>query len=146
MRFLPSGKFFHGLLKIDLEVAAIFPGQFWKAQGPYFSFPDSDLKFEPFCNPNDIHAFSGWKHGIDRIIPFWFQKGMKIDKFVDAIIIFWKYGPSAFQNRSGNISATFSYDFKSFWSSVKIAVKHRGSLKKSVTYSRNSMSFLIFCC
>ena len=51
---------------------------------------------------------------MDRIIPLWFQKGMNIDKFVDASLIFEKYGPSAFQNRSGNIAATFSYDFMTY--------------------------------
>ena len=48
------------------------------------------------------------------IIPLWFQKGMNIDEFVDATLIFEKYGPSAFQNRSGNIAATFSYDFMTY--------------------------------
>ena len=50
-------KFFHQTLKIDLEVAATFPGRFWKAQGPYFPSLNSDLKFGHFCNPNGNHAF-----------------------------------------------------------------------------------------
>ena len=59
---------------------------------------------------------------------------MNIDEFVDATLIFEKYGPSAFQNRSGNISATFSYDFMTFWMSVKTAKKEGGVKKKNVTY------------
>ena len=55
-------------------------------------------------------------------LPFWFQKGLKIQNFVDAINSYWKYGPSAFQNRSNHHSATFRTDFKHFWISMKIEI------------------------
>ena len=71
-------KFFHQTLKIDLEVAATFPGRFWKAQGPYFPSPNSDLKFGHFCNPNGNHAFFDQNVHIWPIIPFWVLKGVKI--------------------------------------------------------------------
>ena len=43
-------------------------------------------------------------------LPFWFQKGMKNTKSVDAINIFGKYESSAFQNRSDHPSRTSGYD------------------------------------
>ena len=39
-------------------------------------------------------------------LPFWFQIGIKISKFVDATFIFEKYESSAFQNRSQNVLST----------------------------------------
>ena len=104
-------KLFHRTLKIVLGVARTFPGRFWKAEGPYFWFPNSDLEFGPFCNPNGILGFLHPKRTNFSIIPFWVLKGMKICNFVDAIFIFEKYGPWAFQNRSGNVATTFRYDF-----------------------------------
>ena len=47
-------------------------------------------------------------------IPFWLQKSIKNTNFVDANVIFLKYGPSAFQNRSGNVFWTFSSYFTTF--------------------------------
>ena len=112
-------KFFHQTLKIDLEVSATFPGRFWKAQGP----PNSDLKFGHFCNPNGNHAFFDQNVHIWSIIQFWVLKGVKNWNFVDAIFIFRKYGPSAFQNRSDHPSATPSHDFMISWSSTKMPKK-----------------------
>ena len=70
-------KIFHQTLKIDLEVAATFPGRFWKAQDPYFPFPNSNLKFGPFCNPNGIPTFSPQIRQNFCIIPFWVLKSIK---------------------------------------------------------------------
>ena len=68
-------------------------------------------------------------------IPLWFQKGIKNEKFVDAINIFWKYGSSAFQNRSDHYSSTFRSNFMIFWSSVKSHILEGGPQKKNVTIS-----------
>ena len=75
--FLLSGKFFHGFLKIDLEVTAMFPGRFWKAENPYFTFLKKYLIFEHFCNPNGNLQDFGQKRQDATNIPFWFQIGMK---------------------------------------------------------------------
>ena len=51
---------------------------------------------------------------MDWNVPFLVLKGMKMEKFVDAINIFGKYGSSAFQNRAQNILSTSGYDFMPF--------------------------------
>ena len=66
-------------------------------------------------------------------MPFWVLKDMKICNFVDATFIFEKYGPSAFQNRSGNIAATSSCDFMQIWSLVKMAKKSGGGPEKKLS-------------
>ena len=59
-------------------------------------------------------------------LPFWFQKGIKFWKFVDATNIFEKYEPSAFQNRSDHSSGTSGYDSMTCWSSGNMASKKGG--------------------
>ena len=64
-----------------------------------------------FCNQNGIPQVLMAKRTAGTVLPFWLQKGIKICKFVDANNFFKKYGPSAFQNRSWNVSTTSGYDF-----------------------------------
>ena len=118
-------------LKIDLDVVETFWGQFWKAEIVYFPFLRKILKFRPFCNPNGILGFSDPKPDMDLNIPFWFQKGIKNWNFVDANIIFEKYGSSAFQNRSDHPYIFFRSNSMSFWSWAKSAKKEGGLKKKS---------------
>ena len=87
------------------------PGTVLKSLASILSSPNSDLKFEHFCNPNGNHAFFDQNVQLGPIIPFWVLKGVKNCNFVDAIFIFKKYGPSAFQNRSDHPAATPSHDF-----------------------------------
>ena len=71
--------FFHQTLKIDLEVAATFPGRFWKAEGPYFSkikFASTKLHFFMlFRTQNGIMQkfYEIWYENVG--IPFGLQKG-----------------------------------------------------------------------
>ena len=46
------------------------------------------------------------KRTVGTVLPFWLQKGIKVCEFVDVNIFFKKYGLSAFQNRSQNVSTT----------------------------------------
>ena len=113
----------HEILKNDLDVSRIFPERFWKARNVYFGFLRKYLKFGTFCNPNGILVFYRPKRDMDTFWPFWFQKGIKIWKFVDATYIFGNYESSAFQIRSQNFLSTSGYDFMSSWSLVKTAKK-----------------------
>ena len=115
-------KFQNGL-KIDLDVVETFWDQIWKAEISYFPFLRKFLKFGSFCNPNGILGFSDQKCDIDLIIPFWFQKGIKNWNFVDANLIFGKYGPSAFQNRCDRSYIDFRSKSMTFWSWVKSTQK-----------------------
>ena len=80
------------ILKIDLNIVKTFWDRFWNAHDPYFPFLILFLKFSTFCKPNGIHVFSPEESDMVSDIPFWFQKGIKNDDFVDAILIFEKYG------------------------------------------------------
>ena len=80
-------------LKIDLNIVKTFWDRFWNAQDPYFPFLILFLKFGTFCNPNGIHVFSPQKPDNFYDVPFWLQKGIKNENFVDAILILEKYGP-----------------------------------------------------
>ena len=108
-------------LKIDLDVAETFWDQIWKAESPYFRFLIKFLKFVPFCNSNGNPWFFRPKPDMESNIPFWFQKGTKNVKFVDANLIFEKYGPSAFQNRSDHPYIVFRSKSMTFWSLAKSA-------------------------
>ena len=55
--------------------------------------------------------------------PLGLQKDIKIQKFVDANMIFEKYEPWAFQNRSQSVYTTFCYNFMTFWSSDEMRQK-----------------------
>ena len=112
-------------IKNDLDVAAIRLTRRWKAHDFVFPFLNFFSKFRYFWNLNGIikkstktpqNYFGFWS------LPFWFQKGSKIQNSVDAINSYLKYGPSAFQNRSNHHSATFRTDFKHFWISMKIEI------------------------
>ena len=110
-------------VKIVLDVVETFWGRFWKAEIVYFPFLRKILIFGPFCDPNGILGFSDPKPDMDLNIPFWFQKGIKNWNFVDANIIFGKYGSSAFQNRSDHPYIVFRSKSMTFWSLVKSTKK-----------------------
>ena len=71
-------------LKIDLDVAETFWDQIWQAESPYFWFLIRFLKVGPFWNPNGNLWLFRPKPDMESNIPFWFQKGIKNSKFVDA--------------------------------------------------------------
>jgi len=73
--------FFYRTLKIVLDVVATFPERLWKAQGPYFSFPNSNFKFVYFCNPNGIHAFLGQNQGVKKFNRFVSELKVKKDRY-----------------------------------------------------------------
>ena len=117
-------------IKIDPGVVHTFQDLFWKAQTSYFPILRKFWNFEYFCNPNGIHQIWLPKRNIFGIVPFWLQKGIKIEKCVDANFISEKYGSSPFQNMSWNVSTTSGYDFMALWRSVKTLKKWGGLLKK----------------
>ena len=112
--FLEKQQVLREIIKNDLDVSEIFPARFWKAQNVYYRFLRKFWKFDTFWNPNGIGTFYRPKLDMGTFLPFWFQKGIKIRNFVDAINIFEKYESWAFQNRSQNFLSTSGYDFMSF--------------------------------
>ena len=80
-------------IKIDPGVVHTFRDRFWKAKTSYFPILRKFWKFGSFCNPNGIHQIWSQKREDFTAIPFWLQKGMKIEKFVDAIIFLESMDP-----------------------------------------------------
>ena len=103
LQFLPKNAIFCQILalacststfiKIESGVVHTFRDRFWKAKTSYFLFLTKFWKFEYFCNPNGIHQIWSQKRDYFTAIPFWLQKGMKIEKFVDAIIFLKSMDP-----------------------------------------------------
>ena len=101
------------ITKTELEVAAIFPERFWKAEGPHFSnikvASTNSPIFMPFWNHNGIILSTLRFQPENACMSFGLQKGSNFKyEFRNE-----KYGPWAFQNRPGNIAATSRTIFRS---------------------------------